>query len=337
MVLDAPGQPLVAREVADPTPGPGQVRLRVHACAVCRTDLHVVDGELPNPKLPLILGHEIVGEVTAAGSSASRFRPGERVGVPWLGWTCGECDYCRSGRENLCPRAKFTGYSLDGGYAEFTVADERFCFPIPEAYSAPEAAPLLCAGLIGFRSLKKAGEAKRLGLYGFGAAAHIITQVARFQGREVFAFTRRGDYAGQKFARSLGAVWSGDSETVPPEPLDAAIIFAPVGALVPQALKAVAKGGVVVCGGIHMSDIPAFSYDLLWEERSVCSVANLTRQDGNEFFALAPNVPVKTVVEIFPLTAANEALQRLRAGQIHGAAVLVTEGAGRKISTVPPG
>jgi propanol-preferring alcohol dehydrogenase len=296
-----------------------------------------VDGELPNPKLPLIPGHEIVGEVAAAGPNATRFRPGERVGVPWLGWTCGECDYCCSGRENLCPPAKFTGYSLDGGYAEYTVADERFCFPIPAAYSAAEAAPLLCAGLIGFRSLKKAGEAKRLGLYGFGAAAHIITQVARFQGREVFAFTRRGDTDGQQFARALGAVWSGDSETLPPERLDAAIIFAPVGALVPQALKAVDKGGMVVCGGIHMSDIPAFPYTLLWEERSVCSVANLTRQDGSEFFALAPRVPVKTVVETFPLSAANEALRRLRAGQIHGAAVLVTEGAGRKNAPARPG
>jgi propanol-preferring alcohol dehydrogenase len=337
MVLDAPGQPLAEREVADPVPGPGQVLLRVRACAVCRTDLHVVDGELPNPKLPLIPGHEIVGEVMAAGPNATRFRAGERVGVPWLGWTCGECNYCRSGRENLCSRAKFTGYSLDGGYAEFCVADERFCFPIPESYSAPEAGPLLCAGLLGFRSLKKAGEAKRLGLYGFGAAAHIITQVARFQGRQVFAFTRRGDTEGQQFARSLGAVWAGDSETLPPEPLDAALIFAPVGALVPQALKAVAKGGVVVCGGIHMSDIPSFPYKLLWEERSVCSVANLTRQDGNDFFALAPRVPVKTTVETFPLSAANEALHRLRSGQIHGAAVLVTEGAGQKTASVPPG
>jgi propanol-preferring alcohol dehydrogenase len=337
MVLQAPHRALAELEVPKPAPGPGEVLLRVLACAVCRTDLHVVDGELPNPKLPLIPGHEIVGEVAATGPNATRFRLGERVGVPWLGWTCGECNYCRSGRENLCPRARFTGYTIDGGYAEFKVADERFCFPIPPGYSAPEAAPLLCAGLIGFRSLKKAGEAKLLGIYGFGAAAHIIAQVARFQGRRVYAFTRRGDNKGQEFARSLGAVWSGDSETLPPEPLDAAIIFAPVGTLVPQALRAVANGGVVVCGGIHMSDIPTFPYKLLWEERSICSVANLTREDGNEFFALAPRVPVKTTVEIFPLNAANEALQRLRTGQVHGAAVLVTEDAGRKTEPAPRG
>ena len=325
MVLEGVGNPLSEREVPQPSPGPSQVLLRVNACAVCRTDLHVVDGELPKPKLPLIPGHEVVGEVVALGPGASRFKPGARVGVPWLGWTCGVCVYCRSGRENLCTQARFTGYTLDGGYAEFALADERFCFPMPAAYSAPEAAPLLCAGLIGFRSLRKTGEAKRLGLYGFGAAAHIIIQVARFQGRQVFAFTRRGDTQGQEFARSLGAVWAGDSETPPPEPLDAAIIFAPVGALVPLALKAVAKGGVVVCGGIHMSDIPGFPYELLWEERSICSVANLTRRDGEEFFALAPQVPVKTTVETFPLTSANEALQRLRRGRIHGAAVLIPQ------------
>lgn len=335
MVLEQVRNPLHERDIPQPTPGPSQVLLRVEACAVCRTDLHVVDGELTNPKLPLIPGHEIVAEVVELGPAASRFKPGTRVGVPWLGWTCGECEYCRSGRENLCPRARFTGYTLDGGYAEYTVADERYCFPIPSGYSAPEAAPLLCAGLIGYRSLRKAGDAKRLGLYGFGAAAHIITQVARFQGRQVYAFTRRGDIEGQEFARSVGAVWSGDSETLPPEPLDAVIIFAPVGALVPQALKAVAKGGVVVCGGIHMSDIPSFPYELLWEERSICSVANLTRQDGNEFFALAPRVPVRTTVQTFPLNAANEALQRLRAGQIHGAAVLVTAGAGQRIEPAP--
>lgn len=322
MVLEAVGKPLQEREVPQPSPGPNQVLLQVKACAVCRTDLHVVDGELPKPKLPLIPGHEIVGEVVELGPGATRFTPGTRVGVPWLGWTCRVCAYCQSGRENLCPQARFTGYTLDGGYADFTVADERFCFPIPEPYSAPEAAPLLCAGLIGYRSLRKTGDAKRLGLYGFGAAAHIIIQVARFQSRQVFAFTRRGDIQGQEFARSLGAVWAGDSETLPPEPLDAAIIFAPVGALVPQALKAVAKGGVVVCGGIHMSDVPSFAYELLWEERSICSVANLTRQDGKEFFALAPRVPVKTTIESFPLSSANEALERLRAGRIHGAAVL---------------
>jgi propanol-preferring alcohol dehydrogenase len=270
-----------------------------------------VDGELPNPKLPLIPGHEVVGEVVAIGAGAARFKPGARVGVPWLGWTCGVCIYCRFGRENLCAQARFTGYTLDGGYAEFTVADERFCFPVPPAYSAPEAAPLLCAGLIGFRSLGKTGDAKRLGLYGFGAAAHIITQVARFQGRQVFAFTRRGDTQGQEFARSLGAVWAGDSETLPPEPLDAAIIFAPVGSLVPLALKAVAKGGVVVYGGIHMSDIPGFPYELLWQERSICSVANLTRRDGDEFFTLAPQVPVKTTVETFPLTSGYVVCQRV--------------------------
>jgi len=283
----------------------------------------VVDGELPRPKLPLIPGHEIVGQVVAAGAGSERFRAGDRVGIPWLGWTCGRCRYCLSGRENLCDRALFTGYTLDGGYAECTVADERFCFPIPAAYPDAAAAPLLCAGLIGYRSLLKTGDAKRLGLYGFGAAAHIIAQVARYQGREIYAFTRPGDVAGQEFARQLGAVWAGSSEARPPEALDAAIIFAPAGPLVPRALEAVAKGGVVVCAGIHMSPIPSFSYELLWEERSIVSVANLTRRDGEEFFAIAARVPVRTTVEEFPLGEANEALNRLRTGKIKGAAVLL--------------
>jgi propanol-preferring alcohol dehydrogenase len=290
---------------------------------VCRTDLHVVDGELPRPKLPLVPGHEIIGVVAAKGAGVDRFQPGDRVGIPWLGWTCGTCEYCRTGRENLCDQARFTGYILDGGYAEYTVADQRYCFPIPESYSDAEAAPLLCAGLIGYRSLVKTGDARRIGIYGFGAAAHIIAQVARFQDREIYAFTRRGDIEGQQFAKSLGAVWAGDSESLPPEQLDAAIIFAPAGELVPLALKAVGKGGIIVCGGIHMSDIPAFPYELLWGERSICSVANLTRRDGEEFLALAPRVPVRIAVQTFRLAEANEALSRLRAGQIRGAAVLV--------------
>jgi alcohol dehydrogenase, propanol-preferring len=323
MVLKAQCQLLVATELPQPKPGPGQVLLQVKACAVCRTDLHIVDGELTEPKLPLILGHEIVGVVTANGEGANRFKLGNRVGVPWLGWTCGVCAYCRSGRENLCDRARFTGYTLDGGYAEFTVADERFCFPVPPRYADAEAAPLLCAGLIGYRSFAKTGDANRIGIYGFGAAAHIITQVARFQGREIYAFTRPGDDAGQTFAKSLGAVWAGGSDKLPPEPLEAAILFAPAGELVPLALKAVRKGGVVVCGGIHMSAIPSFPYELLWEERLLCSVANLTRRDGEEFFTIAPKVPVQTKVEKFPLKEANEALQRLRTGKIRGAAVLV--------------
>jgi alcohol dehydrogenase, propanol-preferring len=323
MVLHAQREPLRVTELPTPKPGPGEGLLKVRACAVCRTDLHVVDGELPQPKLPLVPGHEIVGVVVESGAGVGRFNVGERVGVPWLGWTCGECEYCRTGRENLCDRARFTGYTVDGGYAEYTVADQRFCVPIPNSYSDTEAAPLLCAGLIGYRSLEKTGEAKRLGIYGFGAAAHIITQVARFQGREVYAFTKRGDEEGQGFARSLGAVWAGASDAQPPEQLDAAIIFASAGGLVPLALKAVRKGGTVVCGGIHMSDIPGFPYELLWEERSVCSVANLTRRDGEEFFAVAPRVPVKTTVQTFPLSQANEALDRLRTGRIHGAAVLV--------------
>jgi propanol-preferring alcohol dehydrogenase len=298
--------------------------IRVHACAVCRTDLHVVDGELIEPKLPLIPGHEIVGTVDNLGEDVERFKIGDRVGVPWLGWTCGACSYCQSGRENLCDRAKFTGYTLDGGYAEYTAADQRYCFPIPSSYSDAEAAPLLCAGLIGYRSLVKAGDGKRLGIYGFGAAAHIVAQVARYQQREIYAFTRPGDEDAKRFALGLGAVWAGGSNETPPEKLDAAIIFAPVGELVPHALRAVGKGGAVVCGGIHMSDIPSFPYSILWEERSICSVANLTRRDGEEFMALAPKVPVRADVQTFPLKEANEALARLRSGQIQGAAVLVT-------------
>jgi propanol-preferring alcohol dehydrogenase len=289
---------------------------------VCRTDLHIVDGELTQPKLPLVPGHEIVGTVANLGDGVDRFKVGDRVGVPWIGWTCGECAYCKSDRENLCDEAKFTGYTLDGGYAEYTVADQRFCFPIPESYSDEEAAPLLCAGLIGYRSLVKAGNGKRLGIYGFGAAAHIVAQVAKYQQREIYAFTRPSDEEAKKFALNLGARWAGGSDEMPPEKLDAAIIFAPVGELVPQALRAVAKGGTVVCGGIHMSDIPAFPYSILWEERSICSVANLTRRDGEEFMALAPKVPVRSKVETFPLEEANEALHRLRGGKIQGAAVL---------------
>lgn len=307
----------------DPVPGPGQLLLRVRACAVCRTDLHVLDGDLSEPKVPLVLGHEIVGVVEGRGAGAARFEIGARVGVPWLGWTCGSCRYCRSGRENLCGAARFTGYTIDGGFAEMTVADERHCFPIPEAYSDAEAAPLLCAGLIGWRSLVLAGDAERLGIYGFGAAAHIVAQVARWQGRRVFAFTREGDAEAQAFALALGAEWAGSSGEPPPEELDAAILFAPVGALVPAALRAVARGGVVVCGGIHMSDVPSFPYALLWGERSVRSVANLTRSDGDAFLALAPRVPVRTSVETFPLARAGEAIARLRGGAVRGAAVLV--------------
>jgi propanol-preferring alcohol dehydrogenase len=325
MVLHTQRQPLRATEIPTPTPGPEEVLIQIRACAVCRTDLHVVDGELLHPKLPLVPGHEIVGVITAMGDGVERFQPGDRVGVPWLGWTCGACAYCRTGRENLCDQARFTGYTRDGGYAEYAVADQRYCLPIPDVYSDAEAAPLLCAGLIGYRSLAKTGDARRIGIYGFGAAAHIITQVARFQGREIYAFTRRGDREAQQFAQSLGAAWAGDSETLPPEKLDAAILFAPAGELVPLALKAVGKGGTVVCGGIHMTDIPAFPYELLWEERSICSVANLTRRDGEEFFALAPRVPVRTTVQTFSLAEANDALNRLRAGQIRGAAVLVPQ------------
>jgi len=322
MLLDAPRRPLRAADTPIPEPGPGQVLLAVNACGVCRTDVHVFDGELPNPKLPLILGHQIVGTVAQVGAGVDRFTRGQRVGVPWLGWSCGECRYCRAGRENLCDRARFTGYQIDGGYAEYSVADARFAFPIPEAYTDLQAAPLLCAGLIGYRSLLAAGDAQRLGLYGFGAAAHIVTQVARYQGRRVFAFTRAGDTDAQQFSRRLGAEWAGASDAQPPEPLDAAIIFAPVGALVPAALRAVAKGGTVVCAGIHMSDIPSFPYEILWGERVVRSVANLTRKDGEEFLALAPRVPVRTEIVPYPLERANEALERLRGGKVKGAAVL---------------
>jgi propanol-preferring alcohol dehydrogenase len=322
MVLDAARRPLAGRDVPPPEPGPGEVVVAVHACAVCRTDLHIVDGDLGRPKLPLVLGHQIVGAVAARGPGAERFREDERIGVPWLAWTDGACRYCRSGRENLCERARFTGYDVDGGYAELAVADERFCFPLPAGYTDREAAPLLCAGLIGYRALRLAGDAERLGLYGFGASAHIIAQVARHQGRRVFAFTRPGDEDGQAFARELGAEWAGDSASAPPEALDAAIVFAPVGALVPVALGALAPGGVVVSAGIHMSDIPSFPYELLWRERSLGSVANLTRADGEEFLALAPRVPVRTEIEVFPLDAANEALERLRSGRLRGSAVL---------------
>ena len=322
MVLRRAGQPLEAVELPVPTPQAGQLLIRVRACGVCRTDLHVVDGELAEAKLPLIPGHEIVGTVAALGEGVTRFAVGARVGVPWLGWTCGSCDYCRSGRENLCPQARFTGYQIDGGYSEFTVADQRFCFAIPAAYGDIEAAPLLCAGLIGYRSLRMAGEAQRLGLYGFGAAAHIVAQVARWQGRAVFAFTSPGDTEAQSFALELGAVWAGGSDRPPPETLDAAIIFAPVGPLVPAALRSIAPGGTVVCAGIHMSDIPAFPYDILWGERTVRSVANLTRRDAEEFLALAPKIPVRTRPVVYALQQANAALDDLRAGVLQGAAVL---------------
>jgi propanol-preferring alcohol dehydrogenase len=320
MVLSAARTPLRLTELPDPEPGDGDVLLRVRACGVCRTDLHIADGELDRPKLPLVLGHQIVGEVVAGGS---RFAPGARVGVPWLGWTCGECRFCVAGQENLCDRARFTGYDVDGGYAELAVADERFCFPVPDGYPDEQAAPLLCAGLIGYRALRFVGDAGRIGLYGFGASAHIVCQVAVAQGREVFAGTRVGDVQAQAFARSLGATWAGAAMASPPEELDAVIVFAPAGELVPAALRHVRKGGVVVCAGIHMSDIPSFPYELLWGERVVRSVANLTRADGEEFLALAPAVPVHTEVEIFRLEEANEALERLRRGALRGAAVLV--------------
>lgn len=323
MILHKPGEPLRERDVPIPEPGNGQIRVKVRACGVCRTDLHLVDGELPAPKLPVVPGHEIVGTVDRLGDGVDRFRIGDRVGIPWLGWTCGECRYCTSGRENLCDNAQFTGYTLDGGYAEYTVADQRYCFAIPDGYSDVEAAPLLCAGLIGYRSYRTAGDAQKIGLYGFGASAHIIAQVAVHQGREVYAFTKPGDAKGQEFARSLGAVWAGGSDESPPLELDAAIIFAPVGALVPAALRAVAKGGTVVCAGIHMSDIPAFPYSILWGERVVRSVANLTRADGEEFTKLAGEVRIKTHVETYQLTSADEALSDLRDGRLVGAAVLV--------------
>jgi alcohol dehydrogenase, propanol-preferring len=320
MVLDAPGQPLRPTELPEPQPGPGQVALEVMACGVCRTDLHIVDGELSEPKLPLVLGHQIVARVAGGGE---RFSPGQRVGVPWLGWTDGDCRYCRSGRENLCDNALFTGYDLDGGYAQHAVADERYCFPLPDSYEDLQVAPLLCAGLIGYRTLRLAGDAERIGIYGFGAAAHIICQVAIHQGRRVFAFTRADDDAAQAFALELGAEWAGDALGPPPEELDAALIFAPAGELVPAALRAVAKGGSVVCGGIHMSDIPAMPYELLWGERVLRSVANLTRADAEEFLALAPTVPVRTQVEAFELERANDALARVREGTLRGAAVVV--------------
>ncbi len=323
MMLETPGRPLVSREVPLPVPGPNQVLIQIRACGVCRTDLHVVDGELPDPKLPIIPGHEIVGTVVQKGSNVDTIQPGERIGVPWVGHTCGQCAYCGTGRENLCDHPKFTGYTLDGGYAEYTVADRRYCFRLPEGYGDAEAAPLLCAGLIGYRSYRMAGDnSERIGIYGFGGAAHIIAQVAAYQGKKVFAFTRPGDERAQQFALGLGAVWAGDSTDLPPEPLDAAIIFAPIGSLLPAALEATAKGGIVVCGGIHMSDIPSFPYRLLWEERTIRSVANLARRDGEELLAIAPRVPVRTEVETFPLAEANEALRRLREGKIQGAAVL---------------
>jgi propanol-preferring alcohol dehydrogenase len=326
MVLTQPTTPLVPVELPVPVPGPGQVLIQVGACGVCRTDLHIADGELTDPALPLVLGHEIVGRVVGLGEGARRFALGARVGVPWLGWTCGSCDYCRSGRENLCDRARFTGYRIAGGYAQVTTADERYCFSIPEAYQDVAAAPLLCAGLIGYRALVAAGPARRLGIYGFGAAAHLVAQVALHQGRRVFAFTRSGDHTAQEFALELGAEWAGASEDSPPEPLDAAILFAPVGALVPLGLRAVAKGGTVVCAGIHMSPIPAFSYDLLWGERVVRSVANLTRKDGEEFFAIAAATRLRISTEPLALPDANLALERLRAGRVKGALVLVPQG-----------
>lgn len=323
MILKGPGEPLVPGELPVLQPGSGDLLVKVKACAVCRTDLHVVDGDLPDPKLPLVPGHEVVGRVEKIGSSVSNFQIGDRVGIPWLGWTCGECEFCLSARENLCERARFTGYTIDGGYAEFAVVDARFAFQIPDIFDDVGAAPLLCAGLIGFRSLRKAGTAERLGIYGFGAAAHIVAQVAHFEGREIFAFTRPGDMDAKNFALRLGATWAGGSDEAPPKRLDAAIIFAPVGALVPAALRVLKRGGRVVCGGIHMSDIPAFPYRDLWQEREIVSVANLTRRDAEEFLALASRIPVRTETQTFPLEQANEALEALRAGKLCGAAVLV--------------
>lgn len=323
MVLERPGAPLVLRERPLPRPGPGQVRVRVTACAVCRTDLHVLDGELADPALPLVPGHEIVGVIDAMGEGVAGMASGDRVGIPWLGSTCGACEFCASSRENLCERARFTGYTIDGGYADYTVADARYCFRLPGDATDVETAPLLCAGLVGYRTLRKAGSARTLGLYGFGAAAHLVAQVARHQGRRVHAFTRPGDEAAQQFARELGATWAGGSDQAPPEPLDAALIFAPVGSLVPAALRAVRRGGVVVCGGIHMSDIPAFPYAELWHERTITSVANLTRRDGDEFLALAAALRLRSHTRTYPLEAANEALDALRSGTLTGAAVLV--------------
>lgn len=325
MVLDAPGESLRLRPWPVPQPGPGEVLLKVEACGVCRTDLHLIDGELPDPRLPMIPGHEIVGRVVATASDVAGIAPGSRVGVPWLGWTCGHCEFCASHQENLCDAARFTGYQIPGGYAEYTVADARYCFPLPEAADPASLAPLLCAGLIGYRALAMAGDARRVGIYGFGAAAHLIAQVARWQGREIYAFTRAGDAASQDFARQLGAVWAGPSEAAPPAPLDAALLFAPVGALVPAALRAVKKGGTVVCAGIHMSDIPSFPYSILWGERRIVSVANLTRQDGDAFLEIAARVPVRSAVTPFPLAEANTALRALRSGALQGAAVLIPE------------
>jgi propanol-preferring alcohol dehydrogenase len=322
MVLAAPGTPLVPADLPEPVPGPGQLRIRVAACGVCRTDLHVADGELPRPKLPLVLGHEVVGRVDALGAGVARFARGDRVGIPWLGWTCGTCRPCASGRENLCERARFTGYDLDGGYAEAALVDVRYAFPLPAGYSDAEAAPLLCAGLIGYRAWSPLRGAERLGIYGFGAAAHVVAQLARHAGQRIFAFTRPGDGEAQAFARSLGAEWAGASGDLPPAPLDAAILFAPVGALVPAALRATAPGGTVVCAGIHMSDVPSFPYAILWGERTVRSVANLTRRDGDELLALAPAAGVRTEVTPYPLERANEALSDLRGGRVRGAAVL---------------
>jgi propanol-preferring alcohol dehydrogenase len=323
MRLHAAGEALVAEEMPVPEVGNGRLLVKVSACAVCRTDLHILDGELTEAKLPLVPGHEIVGRVEEIGDGVKGFRIGDRVGIPWLGWTCGKCEYCLSGRENLCERARCTGYTIDGGYAEFTVADARFAFRIPDAFDDVSAAPLLCAGLIGYRSLRKTGGAKRLGIYGFGAAAHIVAQIARFEGRDVFAFTRPGDTEGQEFARALGATWAAGSDETPPAKLDAVIIFAPIGSLVPAALRTLKRGGAVVCGGIHMSEIPAFPYHDLWHERTICSVANLTRRDGDEFLALAARIPIRTETRIFPLAQANEALDALRSGKVRGAAVLV--------------
>ena len=323
MVLERPGEALAEAELPAPEPGRGEVAVAVRACAVCRTDLHVIDGELPDPKLPLVPGHQVVGTVAAVGEAAERFAAGDRVGVPWLGWTCGECRYCRSGRENLCEQARFMGYHADGGYAELVAADERYCLVPPDEYGDADAAPLLCAGLIGYRALRMTGDAERLGLYGFGASAHIVCQVARHEGRRVFALTRPGDDAGQDFARRLGAEWAGGSDAGPPEELDAAIVFAPAGALVPAALRALARGGTVVCAGIHMSDIPAFPYENLWGERGVRSVANLTRRDGEEFMDLAPRAGVRTEITPYPMWDAGHALEDLRRGRVRGAAVLV--------------
>jgi propanol-preferring alcohol dehydrogenase len=326
MVLDESGRPLELRTIPRPQPGADELLVKIAACAVCRTDLHVIDGELPDPNLPIIPGHEIVGRVEACGINVSDFSIGQRIGIPWLGWTCGECWYCRNGMENLCPRARFTGYQINGGYAGYTVADARYCFCLPDVYSDVEAAPLLCAGLIGYRALKVTEEAERVGIYGFGAAAHIVAQILAYQGRKLFAFTRAADEAAQDFAGRMGAAWVGGSDAMPPEELDAAIIFAPVGSLVPAALRAIRPAGIVVCGGIHMSDIPAFPYDILWREKRLVSVANLTRRDAEEFLALAPQIPVKVTTESFALADANVALTRLREGKLTGAAVLIPRG-----------